>query len=138
MAYWLLKTEPDSYGWDALVRGGATRWDGVRNHAAAAHLRRMRPGDRALIYHSGAQKAAVGIAAVTGAAAPDADDGAWVAVPVRAVEPLPAPVTLAAMKAAPTLAGMAMLRQPRLSVAPVAPQEWHEILTLAAKAAART
>ena len=61
MAYWLLKTEPGSYSWDDLVRDGAAEWDGVRNNAAAAHLRAMRPGDRALIYHSGADKAAVGV-----------------------------------------------------------------------------
>lgn len=71
MRYWLLKTEPASYGWDDLVRDGATEWDGVRNHAAAGHLRAMAVGDRALVYHSGAQKAAVGIAEIARAAAAD-------------------------------------------------------------------
>jgi predicted RNA-binding protein with PUA-like domain len=131
MAYWLLKSEPESYGWDDLVHDGATEWDGVRNHAAAAHLRAMRPGDHALFYHSGAQKAAVGIAEIARAARPDGAEGHWVSVEVRPVAPLPAPVTLAAMKAEPALAGMAMLRQSRLSVSPVTKAEWDMIATLA-------
>jgi predicted RNA-binding protein with PUA-like domain len=131
MAHWLLKTEPASYGWDDLVRDGSTEWDGVRNHAAAGHLRAMRPGDRALIYHSGAQKAAVGIAEVTRAPRKDGEDGDWVSVEIAPTEPLAAPVTLAAMKAAPALAGLAMLRQSRLSASPVNESEWQAILALA-------
>ncbi len=129
MRYWLLKSEPESYGWADLVRDGATEWDGVRNHAAAAHLRSMTPGDRALLYHSGAQKAAVGIAEVTRAAKPDGADG-WVPVAVKPVEPLSRPVTLAAMRAEPALNGMAMLRQSRLSVSPVSEAEWRAILAM--------
>lgn len=132
MAYWLLKSEPASYGWDDLVRDGGTEWDGVRNNAAAAHLRAMQPGDRALVYHSGEQKAAVGIAEVTRGPRKDGEEGKWVSVAIRALEPLPAPVTLAAMKAAPALSAMAMLRQSRLSVSPVTASEWQEILTLSA------
>ncbi|MEH3121880.1 MAG: EVE domain-containing protein [Sphingomonas phyllosphaerae] len=130
MAHWLLKTEPDSYGWDDLVHEGETEWTGVRNHAAAAHLRAMEVGDLALIYHSGAQKAAVGVAEVTRAARVDGA-APWVSVAVTARNPLPAPVTLATMKAMPALAGMAMLRQSRLSVSPVTVAEWAAITGLA-------
>ena len=132
MACWLLKTEPESYSWADLVRDGGTEWDGVRNNAAAAHLRAMRPGDRALIYHSGKEKAAVGIAEITRAARKDGDEGNWVSVAIRPVASLPAPVTLAAMKAEPALAGLPMLRQSRLSVSPVGPEEWKAIKALAA------
>jgi predicted RNA-binding protein with PUA-like domain len=132
MARWLLKSEPGSYGWDDLVREGATEWDGVRNHAAAAHLRAMRLGDTALFYHSGEQKAVVGIARVTRAARPDGTEGNWASVAVAPVESLPRPVTLAALKGEPALTGMAMLRQSRLSVAPVTEAEWAAILALAA------
>lgn len=131
MAYWLLKSEPASYSWDDLVRDGGTEWDGVRNNAAAAHLRRMEAGDRALIYHSGDVKAAVGIAEVTRAPRKDGDEGNWVSVAVRAVEPLAGPVTLAAMKASAGLKEMAMLRQSRLSVSPVSAAEWSVIMGMA-------
>ena len=128
MAYWLLKTEPGSYSWDDLVRDGAAEWDGVRNHAAATHLRAMAPGDRALIYHSGEEKAAVGVAEITRAARKDGQEGNWVSVAIAPVAPLRAPVTLKAMKADPALAGMAMLRQSRLSVSPVSEAEWCAIV----------
>lgn len=131
MACWLLKSEPESYGWDDLVRDGGTEWDGVRNHAAAAHLRAMVAGDQALIYHSGKDKAAVGIATVARAARKDGDEGNWVSVAIAPVAPLAAPVTLATMKATPALKDMAMLRQSRLSVSPVRDAEWAAILTLA-------
>lgn len=131
MAFWVMKSEPGSYGWDDLVRDGATEWDGVRNHAAAAHLRAMAPGDRVLFYHSGEQKAAVGVAEVTRAARADGDTGNWVSVAIRPLDALPAPVTLAAMKAAPALADMAMLRQSRLSVSPVTGAQWDAIMALA-------
>lgn len=138
MADWLLKSEPASYGWDDLVRDGGTEWDGIRNHAAAGHLRAMRPGDRALIYHSGEQKAAVGIAEVTRGPRKDGENGDWVSVAIRACEPLPAPVTLVTMKATPALSAMAMLRQPRLSVSPVNAGEWQEILIQSANSSRRT
>jgi predicted RNA-binding protein with PUA-like domain len=131
MAYWLLKSEPESYGWPDLVRDGATEWDGVRNNAAAAHLRAMQVGDQALFYHSGAEKAAVGIVEIARAARKDGDEGNWVSVAVKPVGPLAAPVTLASMKAEPKLAGMAMLRQSRLSVSPVSEAEWAVILDMA-------
>lgn len=131
MAYWLLKSEPGSYGWGDLVRDGGTEWDGVRNHAAAAHLRAAKAGDRALIYHSGEEKAAVGIADVTRGAKADGEQDQWVSIAIRAVGPLASPVMLKAMKAAPALAGMAMLRQSRLSVSPVSAEEWAAILAMA-------
>ncbi|MEH3041528.1 MAG: EVE domain-containing protein [Sphingomonas paucimobilis] len=130
MAYWLLKSEPDSYGWDDLVRDGGTEWDGVRNHAAAKHLRAMAAGDRALFYHSGKDKAAVGVARIGRTAQADGDEG-WVSVRVEADHPLPRAVTLAAMKAEASLKDMAMLRQSRLSVSPVTDEEWAVVIGLA-------
>lgn len=124
MAYWLLKSEPDSYGWSDLVRDGGTEWDGVRNNAAAMHLRAMRVGDEALLYHSTTEKAAVGVVRITRAAKKDGEEGNWVSVAIEPVERLARPVTLAAMKADPRLAGMAMIRQSRLSVSPVTEDEW--------------
>ncbi|WP_314373345.1 EVE domain-containing protein [Sphingomonas paucimobilis] len=131
MAYWLLKSEPDSYGWDDLVRDGATEWDGVRNAAAAKHLRAMQPGDSALFYHSGKDKAAVGIATITRAAQADGEDGRWVSVAVAPDRPLPRPVPLAAMKAEAKLTDLPMLRQSRLSVSPVGDAEWAILMTMA-------
>ena len=131
MANWLLKSEPDSYGWDDLVRDGATEWDGVRNAAAAKHLRAMQPGDSALFYHSGKDKAAVGIATITRAAQADGEDGRWVSVAVAPDRPLPQPVPLAAMKAEAKLADLPMLRQSRLSVSPVGDTEWAILMTMA-------
>lgn len=133
MAYWLIKGEPGSYGWADLVRDGGTEWDGIRNAAAAKNLRAMAVGDEMLFYHSGAEKAVVGIARVTRTAQADGDDGRWVSVRVEPVAPLPRTVTLAAMKATPALAEMATIRQSRLSVSPVTPPEWAAILGLAGK-----
>lgn len=130
MAYWLLKSEPDCYAWRDLVRDGVTEWDGIRNHAAAAHLRRAEKEDRALIYHTGGEKAAVGIAEVTRGPRRDGQEGNWVSIAVKPIAPLPAPVTLAAMKAEPKLAGMAMLRQSRLSVSPVSDAEWAALIAM--------
>ncbi|GGB25777.1 ubiquinol-cytochrome c reductase [Sphingomonas metalli] len=130
MARFLVKTEPDSYFWDDLVRDGGTEWDGVRNHAAAGHLRAMAVGDPVLVYHSGAAKAVVGIARVARAARPDGDGG-WVSVALEPVAPLPRQVTLAAMKADPACADMAMIRQSRLSVSPVRDTEWAAVERLA-------
>lgn len=130
MACWLLKTEPGSYGWDDLVRDGGTEWDGVRNHAAAGYLRAMQPGDRALIYHSGDERAAVGTARIARGARPDGEDGRWVSVRIEPDAPLARPVTLAAMKADARLASLPMLRQSRLSVSPVGDPEWSVLLDL--------
>jgi len=124
MAYWLLKSEPESYSWADLVRERATEWTGVRNPAAALHLKAMAVGDRGLFYHSGKEKAAVGVMEITRTAQQDGEEPRWVSVAVRPVEALAKPVTLAAMKAEPKLAGMEMLRQSRLSVSPVSDAEW--------------
>ena len=132
MAYWLLKSEPSSYGWDDLVRDGATEWDGVRNNAARLHLKAMQAGDEALFYHSMSDKAVVGIMRVTRGARPDPKDAAWVTVRVEPVRPLEQPVTLKAIKAEPALADMELIRQSRLSVAPVREEEWQKVLEMAA------
>ena len=133
MAYWLMKSEPTKYGWDDLVRDRSTDWDGVRNNAARLHLKAMKPGDEAFFYHSMADKAIVGIMRVTGPQKPDGDDGSWVKVPVVPVRPLPRPVTLAEIKAEPTLAKMELIRQSRLSVAPVRAEEWAKVLEMSRK-----
>lgn len=128
MAYWLMKSEPHKYGWDDLVRDGRTDWDGVRNNAARLHLRAMREGDEAFFYHSNEGKAVMGIMRIAGEQQPDGEDGQWVKVPVEPVRPLPRPVTLAEIKAEPALKDMELLRQSRLSVAPVRPEEWSTII----------
>ena len=128
MAHWLMKSEPGTYSWDDLVRDGGTDWDGVRNNAARLHLRAMRPGDEALFYHSGGERAVVGIMRIAGPGKPDGEDGSWVKVPVKPVRPLPRPVTLAEIKAEPKLARMELIRQSRLSVSPVRDEEWAAIV----------
>jgi predicted RNA-binding protein with PUA-like domain len=131
MAYWLMKSEPGSYSWDELVRDRGTEWDGVRNAAARLHLKAMEAGDEAFFYHSGEQKAAVGVMRIAREAAPDPKDGDWVSVRVEPVRPLPSPVTLKAMKTEPRLAKLEMIRQSRLSVSPVRDEEWAALLDLA-------
>lgn len=131
MAYWLMKSEPSAYSWDDLVRDGGTMWDGVRNNAARLHLRAMRPGDQAFFYHSMDERSVVGILKVTGTGQPDGEDGSWVKVPVEPVKRLAKPVTLAQIKAEPKLAKMELIRQSRLSVAPVREEEWKLILEMA-------
>jgi predicted RNA-binding protein with PUA-like domain len=130
MAYWLMKSEPESYGWADLVRDGGTEWDGVRNNAARLHLRAMKPGDESFLYHSMSDRAVVGIMRITREAQPDPKDRDWVSVRVEPVEPLPRPVTLAEIKAEPSLAAMELIRQSRLSVAPVRSDEWRTVLAL--------
>jgi predicted RNA-binding protein with PUA-like domain len=130
MAYWLMKSEPSSYSWDDLARDGGTMWDGVRNNAARLHLRAMEAGDEAFFYHSMDERAVVGIMRITGPGQPDGDDGSWVKVPVEPVRPLGNPVTLGAIKAEPRLAKMELIRQSRLSVAPVREEEWKLILEM--------
>lgn len=130
MAFWLMKSEPASYSWDDLVRDGTAEWDGVRNNAARLHLKAMKVGDEAFFYHSMSDKAVVGIMRVTRAAEPDPKAPDWVRVrvePVRAI----GPVTLAAIKAEPALARMELIRQSRLSVAPVRAEEWEAIIAMA-------
>jgi predicted RNA-binding protein with PUA-like domain len=128
MAYWLLKTEPDSYSWDDLVKKGAKgdAWTGVRNFSAREHLNAMKKGDLAYFYHTGDEKQVVGIAEVIREAYPDPTDkeGVFKAVDVKAVKPLKRPVTLAAVKADKRLRDMVLAKQPRLSVQSVTAEEW--------------
>jgi len=131
MAYWLMKSEPSSYSWNDLVRDGGTMWDGVRNNAARLHLRAMKPGDEAFFYHSMDERAVVGVMRITGTGQPDGDDGSWVKIPVEPVRALKKPVTLAQIKAEPKLAKMELIRQSRLSVAPVREEEWKLVLEMA-------
>jgi predicted RNA-binding protein with PUA-like domain len=133
MAHWLVKSEPEKYAFADLERDGKTVWDGVRNNAAALHLKSMKLGDEVFYYHSVEGLAVVGIAKVVREAFPDASDptGRFVAVELAPVRPLKQPVTLAQLKANPGLADMAMLRQGRLSVSPVTDAEWAEILAMA-------
>ncbi|MBO9624259.1 MAG: EVE domain-containing protein [Sphingomonas sp.] len=131
MRYWILRSEPDAYSWDDLVRDGATEWNGVRNYTARNFLKEMQPGDRALFYHSNTEKAAVGVMEITRAWQPDGDDGKWASVAVKPLEKLAKPVTLAAIKAEPRLAGLEMLRQSRLSVTPTRDTEWAVLLEMA-------
>ena len=130
MARWLMKSEPESYSWDDLVRDGGTEWDGVRNNAARLHLKAMKKGDEALFYASMTDKAVVGIMRVTREAQPDPKDADWVSVRVEPVKPLNA-VTLAQIKGEPKLAQMELIRQSRLSVAPVREDEWEMVLKMA-------
>ena len=131
--HWLVKSEPNTYAFDDLVRDGKTVWDGVRNNAAALHLKAMKVGDQAFYYHSQEGLEIVGIAEVVREAFLDPSDpaGRFVAVELAPVRPLKKPVTLAQMKANPALADMAMLRLFRLSVSPVKPEEWKTILAMA-------
>ena len=128
-AYWLVKSEPDAFGWDQQVANGVEPWTGVRNAMARNNLRAMQPGDRAFFYHSNVGREIVGVVEVVRAAYPDptAEKGDWVAVDVRAVGPMPRPVTLAAIKADPEFAAFALVRQSRLSVMPVPPPLWQKL-----------
>ena len=131
--HWLVKSEPAKYAFSDLQRDGRTVWDGVRNNTAALHLRAMKLGDQTFYYHSVEGLAVVGIAEVVREAFLDPSDpaGRFVAVEVAPVRALRTPVTLAQMKANPALANMAMLKLFRLSVSPVTPDEWAEILVMA-------
>lgn len=130
MAYWLMRSEPDVYGWDHLVKDGGTEWDGVRNYTARNFLKEMKPGDRAFFYHSQKDKAAVGVMEITRAWKPDGADGQWASVRVEPREKLANPVSLAAMKGHKGLEKLEMLRQSRLSVTPVRDEEWKLILEM--------
>jgi predicted RNA-binding protein with PUA-like domain len=133
MAHWLMKSEPEAYSWDDLVREGEGTWDGVRNHSAALNLKTMQVGDEALFYHSVSGKEVVGVMTISSPAAPDPTEPAgtrWVAVKVKPRAKLRHPVTLATLKADPALAGMVMLRQSRLSVAPLSDAEFAHIVSL--------
>lgn len=126
MNYWLIKSEPDAYSWSDFERDGVTEWTGVRNYQARNNLRAMALGDLALYYHSNIGKELVGIAEVTRTAYqdPTTDNAQWVCVEVRPKKTLPKPVSLAAIKAAPRLANMGLLRQSQLSVVALTADEF--------------
>ena len=125
--YWLLKSDPDTFGWAELERSPKRRtvWDGIRNPAARNHLRDdVQKGDEALFYHSGEQKAVVGTCTVIRAGFPEPNHDPWVAIEIEAGQKLPTPVTLAEIKAEKALADMVLVRISRLSVQPVTAKEW--------------
>src|SRR5689334_24128281 len=128
MAFWLIKSEPDTWSWDEQVKAGAkgTAWTGVRNHAAKLNLMRMKKGDRVFFYHSNEGKEIVGIAEVIKEAYADPTDktGKFVCVDLKADKPLKTPVTMAAIKADKRLSDMALVKYSRLSVQPVTAEEW--------------
>ena len=132
MAYWLLKSEPDDWSWAEQVAKGkdGAEWTGIRNFGAQNHLRAMKKGELAFFYHTGKEKAIVGVVRVIAEAHPDSTDAAWRAVDVAAVEPVPTPVGLDRIKADRRLAGMALARLPRLSVQPVTDAEWRLVRRL--------
>lgn len=132
MSYWLVKQEPESYSFAAFQKEGKTDWTGVRNFTARNNLKEMKAGDKVLYYHSGGEKAVVGLAKVTKTAFPDptADEGAWVAVELEAGKAVKNPVTLATIKANPKLSEMKLVKLSRLSVSPVTKEEFDEILEM--------
>ncbi len=130
MNYWMVKTEPNSYSWEDFVKKGEDVWDGVRNYQARNFLNQMQVGDPVLFYHSGKDKAVVGIAEVSQEAFPDPKDEAWVAVRLKVKQALNQPVTLETIKAEDRLSAMLMLRQSRLSVMAVTKEEFNLILAL--------
>lgn len=135
MNYWLVKQEPSAYSWDNFLRDGSTAWTGVRNFQARNYLRSMKAGDRVLFYHSVTDKSVVGEAEVIGEsyADPTANEGDWVAVDLKPVRTLPHSVSLERIKAEKKLAGMKLLRTPRLSVIPVSAEEYQVLEGLAGR-----
>jgi len=132
MAFWLMKSEPDAYGWDDLVAEGEGTWDGVRNHRAAANLRAMAVGDEAFFYHSNVGLEIVGVMAISavGLADPTDPEGKWPAVRVKPLRKLARAVTLKEIKADAALSGIELVRLSRLSVAVITSAEWAHILAL--------
>jgi predicted RNA-binding protein with PUA-like domain len=129
-SYWMVKQEPETYSWDDLVNDGETDWSGVRNYQARNNLRSMKAGDRVLFYHSGKDKAVVGVAEVTKAAYadPTADDEQWVAVDLKPVKRLKSPVPLAAIRYDKRLSDLPLIRQSQLSVMPLTKDEFDTIV----------
>ena len=127
--YWLVKSEPDAFSWDQQVANGVEPWTGVRNHSAKLNLKAMQKGDRAFFYHSNIGKEIVGVVEVVREAYPDptAESGDWVSVDMKAIAPMPKPVTLVAIKDDAQLADLALVRQSRLSVSPVSKAHWDHI-----------
>jgi predicted RNA-binding protein with PUA-like domain len=133
--FWLVKQEPSSYSWSDFVTDNGSSWTGVRNYTARNNLRKMRKGDEVLFYHSGEEKAVVGIARVTRTAYADATakEGDWSAVDLSPIKPLKQPVTLGQIKGNSRLKGIALVRQSRLSVMPVEESAFREILNMGDK-----
>jgi predicted RNA-binding protein with PUA-like domain len=127
--YWMVKQEPETYSWDDFVEEGRTNWTGVRNYQARNNLREMKTGDRVLFYHSGKEKAVVGLAEVVKSAYPDptADDPQWIAVDLKPVKPFNAPVPLPAIRYDKRLSGLPLIRQSQLSVMPLTKDEFDVI-----------
>lgn len=138
--FWLMKSEPDVYSWDDLVREGEGTWDGVRNHRAKNNLAAMKKGEHAFFYHSNIGLEVVGICEISeaGIADPTDESGKWAAVKVKPVEKLPAPVTLKQVKAEESLSEMELVKLMRLSVSEVRPDEWKKILAMAKSNARKT
>lgn len=130
MNYWMVKTEPSSYSWEDFAKKGEDVWDGVRNYQARNFLKEMHLGDPVLFYHSGKDKAVVGLAEVSLEAFPDPKDDAWMAVNLKTKQALAKPVSLEAIKSEGRLSQMLMLRQSRLSVMPVTKEEFNLILSM--------
>ncbi|MCJ8140791.1 EVE domain-containing protein [Falsirhodobacter halotolerans] len=135
MAYWLFKSEPDAWSWDQQVAKGeeGEEWTGVRNYQARNNMRAMKVGDRGFFYHSNIGKEVVGIVEVIAESAPDstAEDPKWDCVTIKAVCPVPVPVTLEAVKADPRLTDMVLVKNSRMSVQPVTEEEWTIVCALA-------
>jgi len=129
MAFWLFKSEPESWSWDQQVKAGkaGTEWTGVRNFTARNNMRAMNKGDRGFFYHSGAERQIVGLVEVVKEAHPDSTDEAWECVDIAALKPMPRPVTLDQVKAEKDLAAMTLVRLSRLSVQPVTEAEWQAV-----------
>lgn len=131
MAFWLFKSEPETWSWAAQRARGARGepWTGVRNHQAAGNMKKMRRGDHGFFYHSGAERRIVGVVEVIGEYAPDPTDekGKFGMVKVKAVADMPRPVSLAGIRAHPGLADMVLVKNSRLSVQPVTPAQWRTI-----------
>jgi predicted RNA-binding protein with PUA-like domain len=129
MAYWLVKSEPETWSWDQHVKKGNDAWTGVRNFQARTHLNAMKKGDKVFFYHTGDEKAVVGVSEVAkeAYADPTDKDGAFVAVDLKAIEPLKTPVTLAAIKADKAFKDMVLVKAARLSVQPVTADEWKAV-----------
>ena len=134
MRYWLFKSEPSTWSWQQQMAKApdCEEWDGVRNYQARNYMREMAVGDRGFFYHSQTEKAVVGIVEVCAEAHPDSttDDPRWECVDIRALQPMPRPVTLGMCKQNPRLAGMVLVNNTRLSVQPVSPEEWAVVCEL--------
>lgn len=130
MNYWLLKTEPETYSWDDLVKDKKTTWDGVRNFQARSHIKAMQKGDIVFIYHTGDQKAVIGTAKVLKEHSPDPKDKDWVVIDLAPEKKLKKPVSLSQIKADKRLSNMVLVRAARLSVQPVKPEEFDMIVRL--------